>query len=422
MDLKNIKIDLENKKIVVNNGDLKKIFANLHALLGDDVIDDFEITVGNVSEEDKVENGLKESKEIIELGGELEESDIDTMDDLYFSVETYLNSDLIENKLYDIIAEGDFDKVEASVAFLNRSRITGYPVFKIENKTKDFILIEALKIGYLSDPTTGQKLGDFNSDTCELIPNHLEVLKDESESCFTMKNDSKALYECHLSLLKPLISKYVYININGLAIMAEFLEKDGKYFISVDKEFQTVLSSNMPLGMYGSYNDSLTFSNPIANFHSIPLLYYAVQEKSIKKEGQEVTLIQGDKIVSVTSNDILKDVYVQIGNENYERPSQFYNGPKRIEVSLIMLFNNLPNNEFENSVKSMLSMNTNQFMAKPIDLNLDMYDKEGLKVKGFNFNRGFIKNTLIRDNDPTYGHLLEVEVQIGFDYYTEIVN
>jgi hypothetical protein len=54
MNLENIHIDLKNKKIYVDNNNLKESLKSLHLLLGDSVIDDFDILLDYKKENPKL--------------------------------------------------------------------------------------------------------------------------------------------------------------------------------------------------------------------------------------------------------------------------------------------------------------------------------------------------------------------------------
>jgi len=164
MNLKNIKLDLENKKITITNvKNLKGALKTLHSVFGDDIVDEFDIVIGddNVIVEEKAKSTIATVKN---------KEEIDT------------TAKLLGFDKKNLCVKGDFSDYKKLVSkrsyfighhykiiYMGKSRIDGYAIFELvlQEKPAEITIQEAVKTCKVNDKTD-KEIGYFKTDL-ELI-------------------------------------------------------------------------------------------------------------------------------------------------------------------------------------------------------------------------------------------------------------
>lgn len=400
MILKNINIDVENKKIIVNNGDLKKVLHQLHNMFGDEFMDSFDIEV-EAKESTKLLEEVSDLKdEIIALKAAKDTSNEEKA--IVFKIGFTGNTeDLIIGKLYTL----PFPANTIELEFLGLSRLDELPIFKLVkddgdhyNSTRD--LIESATI-YSKD--------DFNFVGSFYGP--LYIIKQLDDNLIDYPNPylnnviirgSEELYISGGDLISVTVSDdtiHIELYLDFYNTHHRFLQslKIGTSGMDVVIGDENFFFTNCKL--------IKTTSITNANRYSEVLI---IKGDSLKTPAYtSIVLIKGDETVALNSSDI-------------QEVTKGMDSSFSTDTSLSVLSNahsiNIKLHPLEDKLNSalLLMLNISDYYGKlnRIDsLVFTEYSKTGVFISKTVFHNGRIMNLEMSIDN-------EIEIQIDFDYYS----
>lgn len=166
MDLKDIHIDLENKTISVNKGEIKSILKALHNLLGDDIVDDFEILIKDETPKKEIKKEIKNFKPLIDL---VSDDTLQNSNKEYFSIliSLSMNTGGIANKNYYYIYSENYNQIIP--IFIEKVKMNGnYGTIIVSVPVGNSSLLTSLYSGdiYLTVADATEKINRIGNLNC----------------------------------------------------------------------------------------------------------------------------------------------------------------------------------------------------------------------------------------------------------------